>query len=147
MIINKTTIGFVTQQYDTETGHCIHQDFIAGDQVDYEDENGEPVDWREEKYQPFDMIQPNKLYTLPEKVIKIIEEEKDRVYFEEGYEKISGGYVNAHVNHIYDNGWEVLLSHGVQCEDYETSFTFKLYLRKDTLEWTEDKELVNCIQE
>jgi len=60
MRINKTTVGFVTQVFDTETGRCIEQTFIAGDQVDYEDEDGEPVDWREgpDAYQPFNMIQP-----------------------------------------------------------------------------------------
>ena len=36
---------------------CIEQDFVAGDQVDREDENGDPVeiDISEEVYQEFDM--------------------------------------------------------------------------------------------
>jgi hypothetical protein len=60
MKINKITTGFVVQTYDTETGRCIDQSFIAGDQVDYEDENGDPVDWREapDAYQPLEMVQP-----------------------------------------------------------------------------------------
>ena len=62
MLINKITIGFVIQRYDDHTGNCIGQEFIAGDQVDYETLSGEPItplDFTEiEQYQPFDMVQP-----------------------------------------------------------------------------------------
>ena len=58
MIVNKTTPGFVIQQFDTETRRFISQEFIAGDEVDFEDEDGEPVDSFDE-YLPFDMTQPN----------------------------------------------------------------------------------------
>jgi len=43
----------------------ISQDFIAGDQCDYEDVNGKPVDQSllnidgKESYLPFDMVQPH----------------------------------------------------------------------------------------
>ena len=54
----KITVGFVIQNYN-EAGICISQEFIAGDQVDYEDANGNPTDAPEnEVYQPFDMVQP-----------------------------------------------------------------------------------------
>lgn len=60
MIYNKITVGFVSQQYDSETGKCIFQEFIAGDEIEYEDENGNPVeDFPEnEEYFPFEMEQP-----------------------------------------------------------------------------------------
>jgi len=60
MKVNKTTTGFVIQTFDTDTGRCVSQQFIAGDQVDYEDENGDPVEWEEapKAYQPFEMVQP-----------------------------------------------------------------------------------------
>jgi hypothetical protein len=60
MKVNKITPGFVIQVYDTDMGKCIEQSFIAGDQVDYEDQDGDPVDWREqpEAYQPMEMVQP-----------------------------------------------------------------------------------------
>jgi hypothetical protein len=61
MKINKVTPGFVVQTFDTKTGRCIEQSFIAGeDDVAYEDQNGDPVDWREgeDACQPFDMVQP-----------------------------------------------------------------------------------------
>lgn len=64
-IKKKITIGFVIQTYN-EDGKCTGQEFVAGDQVDWEDENGEPIDapvqtasWRDYEYQPFDMVQPN----------------------------------------------------------------------------------------
>lgn len=66
MIINKITIGFVTQQYDNEQGRFISQEFVAGDEVEYECE-GEPVrlvgkNYGEftglDDYLAFDMVQP-----------------------------------------------------------------------------------------
>ena len=59
----KITVGFVVQTYSTKDGThvCTGQEFVAGDQVDYEDENGEPieVDVTKENYQPFNMEQPD----------------------------------------------------------------------------------------
>ncbi len=55
---NKTTIGFVTQFYDDE-GKCTSQEFVAGDQVDWEDEDGETCDVPEHEYHTFDMVQPD----------------------------------------------------------------------------------------
>ena len=64
MIISKITAGFVIQNYDTETGKFMSQEFVAGDEVDYEDENG-PIDGDDDQYNgimdaylPFDMVQP-----------------------------------------------------------------------------------------
>jgi len=60
MIINKITTGFVIQTFDSATGKFLTQEFIAGDQVDYENLFGEAVDAREgDNYLPFDMYQPN----------------------------------------------------------------------------------------
>jgi hypothetical protein len=58
MIVNKITTGFVIQKFDTETWQFIDQEFIAGDQVDVENEDGEPVEPFDE-YLPFEMKQPN----------------------------------------------------------------------------------------
>jgi len=60
MKVNKITPGYVVQVYDVNTGRCVEQRFIAGDEVDYEDPDGNPVDWKEapDAYQPFDMVQP-----------------------------------------------------------------------------------------
>ena len=61
MIIKKITTGFVIQEFDTETGLFVAQEFVAGDQVDYEDEEGEKVDSEGvDGYLPFDMVQPKK---------------------------------------------------------------------------------------
>ena len=56
---NKIVIGFVVQSY--RDGRCTGQEFIASDEVTYEDPDyGEPVevDLASEKYQPLEMIQP-----------------------------------------------------------------------------------------
>ena len=61
MIINKVTVGFVVQKFDDETGKFISQDFIAGDEVTYEDaEYGDSVNSAAaaNAYFPFNMIQP-----------------------------------------------------------------------------------------
>ena len=58
----KITYGFVVQTFDVD-GKCIHQEFIAGDQVEWEDNDGDPTDGlmgAEPEYQCFDMIQPEK---------------------------------------------------------------------------------------
>lgn len=58
MILNKITTGFVVQQYDTETKKFVSQEFIAGDEVVWE-ESGEQVDSPENNpYLYFHMIQP-----------------------------------------------------------------------------------------
>jgi len=72
MIIKKITIGFVVQTFDTEKEFLLSQEFIAGDEVTYEDEKGEPLSyydikwWRSgedcgrvEPYCPFTMVQPD----------------------------------------------------------------------------------------
>lgn len=63
--LTKTTNGFVQQVFDTETKRFISQEFIAGDETDYEDEHGDVVDSDQfenaegrEAYLPFEMRQP-----------------------------------------------------------------------------------------
>lgn len=58
MIVNKITTGFVIQKFDTETNKFISQEFVSGDEVDFEDEQGNYVDSFDE-YLPFDMEQPS----------------------------------------------------------------------------------------
>lgn len=45
--VNKITVGFVVQKYDTITRLCVEQEFTAGDEVTYEDLDGEQIDWCE----------------------------------------------------------------------------------------------------
>ena len=74
MLINKITTGFVIQTFDTDTRQYISQNFVAGDQVDYESTDGQtPIEdgfmesvnfgpyAEKEPYLPFDMVQPQKL--------------------------------------------------------------------------------------
>jgi hypothetical protein len=70
MIIKKITTGFVIQTFDTKKHAYTGQCFVAGDQVDYEGELGNPLSHEEmakykfgpsceeEPYLPFDMLQP-----------------------------------------------------------------------------------------
>lgn len=67
MIINKITTGFVIQQFDTEKQKFVSQEFVTGDQVEWETEVGQPIDvdvFNNESpilttYLPFNMEQPN----------------------------------------------------------------------------------------
>lgn len=68
MRINKTTYGFVIQTWDTELNRWIDQQFVAGDQTEYEeaatDRTLDPADiWRNgpEPYLPFHMKQPDEV--------------------------------------------------------------------------------------
>lgn len=56
--IRKITTGFVIQRWNAETKKFLGQEFVAGDQVDYEDELGNSIDETEPEYQTFDMVQP-----------------------------------------------------------------------------------------
>lgn len=58
MKIQKITNGFVIQVFDTETQKFTSQEFIGGDQVEWETENGRPVEDQPDEYLSFEMIQP-----------------------------------------------------------------------------------------
>ena len=54
----KTTVGFVAQTFEkNDQGRfvCTHQEFIAGDQCDYEDSRGNPIETPDYEYQPYNM--------------------------------------------------------------------------------------------
>jgi len=79
----KTTVGFVTQTFKRNSKDrfvCTHQEFIAGDQCDYEDAEGNPIEPPDHEYQPYNMIlkhQPPKEtmeVTMLNKVYEAIEE-------------------------------------------------------------------------
>jgi hypothetical protein len=55
---SKITVGFVVQTFEkNDKGDfvCTGQEFVAGDQVDYEDQDGNPIDPPEHPYQQFNM--------------------------------------------------------------------------------------------
>jgi hypothetical protein len=64
MLVNKITAGFVVQVFDTERKRFVSQAFVAGDDCQYEDKDGDPVDGKaldadgKEASLPFDMVQP-----------------------------------------------------------------------------------------
>jgi hypothetical protein len=52
---NKITIGFVVQKYRRDNKgkfRCIHQEFVAGDDVQFESVKGKLVEQPEHEYQP-----------------------------------------------------------------------------------------------
>ena len=65
MIINKITTGFVIQSFDTEKQAWVSQEFVAGDEVDYE-VDGLPINSQDFEdrvingniYLQFNMVQP-----------------------------------------------------------------------------------------
>jgi hypothetical protein len=55
---NKVTTGFVIQKYRKNSAGrfvCINQEFIAGDDVQFENLKGDPIEAPEHDYQPFNM--------------------------------------------------------------------------------------------
>ena len=64
MILQKITVGFVIQNFDTQKNEFVEQEFIAGDEVTWEDNNnnnpGSSIDYSTDKYLPFDMKQPKR---------------------------------------------------------------------------------------
>ena len=65
MILTKTTPGMVVQKFDSETGRCISQEFVAGDQVEFTDQKGNRIEDGqcgidlEGLYWPAEMKQPD----------------------------------------------------------------------------------------
>lgn len=55
--IRKITTGFVIQRWDAKTNKFLGQEFVAGDEVEYEDEVGNPIEETEPEYQSFNMEQ------------------------------------------------------------------------------------------
>lgn len=56
--MKKITVGFVIQEFNDD-GKCLSSQFVAGDQVDWEDDDGnsiEPI--ANESYHPLEMVQP-----------------------------------------------------------------------------------------
>ena len=80
MLVNKITVGFVTQVFDTELKRFVSQEFTAGDNVAYENEKGDAVD-SVDNYLPFHMVQPEP----PKKCIRI---EYDLNYRGGDYDKV-----------------------------------------------------------
>lgn len=71
----KITVGFVIQDYKKLSNGTLvatGQEFIAGDQVDYEDDNGEAIsiDTSKEVDCPFDMVQPKHIPFPVESAVK-----------------------------------------------------------------------------
>jgi len=60
--IRKITHGWVTQEFDPETGKCLWQNFYAGDLVEWEDSYGNEITPTEEIikkcYHNFEMSEP-----------------------------------------------------------------------------------------
>jgi len=54
----KITIGFVVQTFQKDASGkfvCTHQEFVASDQCDYEDSEGNPINPPHYEYQPYNM--------------------------------------------------------------------------------------------
>ena len=54
----KVTVGFVAQTFEKDSKGrfvCTHQEFIGGDQCDYEDAEGNTIEPPEHEYQPYNM--------------------------------------------------------------------------------------------
>ena len=65
MIVNKISVGYVIQQFDTATKECIFQRFIVGDEYELIDaETKEPIlegdieNDGDDLYFPYNMVQP-----------------------------------------------------------------------------------------
>ena len=65
MILTKTMPGLVVQKFDSETGRCLSQEFVAGNQVEWSDPKADRIEDGmygldlESFYFPADMKQPS----------------------------------------------------------------------------------------
>ncbi len=75
----KTTVGFVAQTFkknDKGRFVCTRQEFVAGDQCDYEDAQGNPIEPPDYEYQPYHMRRGNETTeaAMPKRAREAIEE-------------------------------------------------------------------------
>jgi hypothetical protein len=78
-IYQKVTVGFVAQKYKINKKgkyNCTHQVFVAGDEVTYEDDEGNsitiPQILDKEEYFPFEMEQPiEKKFPTPQEKLEL----------------------------------------------------------------------------
>ena len=61
MKINKVTVGFVIQEYDTGLNEFVRQRFIAGDDITWETKDCQLVSPPPEAYLPYEMKQPGEM--------------------------------------------------------------------------------------
>jgi len=80
MRIFKITVGFVSQEWDTEKECWVSQTFTVGDQIDFEDADGNPVD-------------PNKVLPSPEPYLCFDMKQPEQNPGPEGYELGDGGMI------------------------------------------------------
>ena len=78
MLLKKITIGFVVQTFDTDKKEFVKQEFVAGDECSYENQDGESVDSDlfvridgKEPYLPYDMVQPSPQYSNKERTKRL----------------------------------------------------------------------------
>lgn len=88
---NKITYGFVVQSFNDE-GQCMRQDFVAGDEVNWEDDVGNPID-EEDFYESYDMVQPTRQFAVGDKVQCVY-------YSNNGYFQFEGEVVGYFSNQI-----------------------------------------------
>lgn len=70
MLLNKITIGYVVQTFDTELGKFVSQEFIASHKAEWEDQNGDTVDApKNTGMLPFEMVDPEVLEN--ERIVEI----------------------------------------------------------------------------
>jgi len=76
---NKITVGFVVQRYEQGGERCyvcVEQEFVAGDQCDFEDKEGNTIEPPEHECQPYTMTLRSEMeeVTTMKKVYETIEE-------------------------------------------------------------------------
>lgn len=54
--IRKITYGFAIQKWNAKTKKFLGQEFVCGDQIDYENEKGKHIEETEPSYEPYTMI-------------------------------------------------------------------------------------------
>jgi len=67
MIVSKITHGYVEQKFDTETRLMVSSEFTTGDDVDFEDSDGNTINPINGLYHPFNMANTDPDY-IPEPI-------------------------------------------------------------------------------
>lgn len=79
---------------------------------------------------------------LSQEVIDVLNKNCNLILHHNGLHSINGSFCNYEIIEELDNGWHVSFEYGTQDESGSSKTEFTTYLRKDTLEFTDDEEEV-----
>ena len=121
-MLYKITHGFVIQRFDNNN-KFLSQEFVAGDQVEYENQDGTQVEEVSDElpYVPFEMVQPNTEILEKDDNENIVIKDNQEFVLNEGFTWIEVNKINMRIKKT-PLGANIKFCHENKEDDYEMFF-------------------------